>query len=111
MRIMAYTFHVDHIIPQSLGGTNDLSNLALACQPCNAAKHDTIRAYDPQTGQSVPLFNPRTQRWDDHFKWSKSFLYVRGRTPIGRATVRGLKMNSNLQRQARPYWHSAGLIP
>jgi len=30
--------HVDHIVPRSDGGTDDLSNLILACGPCNFAK-------------------------------------------------------------------------
>lgn len=29
---------VDHVIPRSLGGTNDPSNLVAACQDCNAGK-------------------------------------------------------------------------
>jgi hypothetical protein len=29
---------VDHVIPRSRGGSNDLGNLALACLPCNARK-------------------------------------------------------------------------
>lgn len=29
---------VDHVIPETLGGSNDPSNLVTACQPCNAGK-------------------------------------------------------------------------
>lgn len=29
---------VDHVIPRSQGGSNSLSNLVLACPPCNGAK-------------------------------------------------------------------------
>jgi len=31
-------FHVDHVIPRSAGGTDDLGNLVPACDACNAAK-------------------------------------------------------------------------
>lgn len=31
--------HVDHKIPLSRGGKNDISNIALACSKCNLSKH------------------------------------------------------------------------
>lgn len=33
-------FHIDHITPVSRGGSCDVSNLALACAPCNISKRD-----------------------------------------------------------------------
>jgi 5-methylcytosine-specific restriction endonuclease McrA len=30
-------FHIEHIIPLGFGGTNNLSNLCIACPPCNLA--------------------------------------------------------------------------
>jgi 5-methylcytosine-specific restriction endonuclease McrA len=29
---------LDHVVPRSQGGSNDVSNLVLACAPCNSAK-------------------------------------------------------------------------
>lgn len=34
--------HVDHRVPISRGGTNDIGNLCLACPPCNLKKHDKL---------------------------------------------------------------------
>lgn len=34
--------HVDHVIPVSKGGTNDLDNLVAACSTCNLAKSDKL---------------------------------------------------------------------
>src|SRR5262249_19268089 len=53
-------FPVDHVIPRSSGGPTDLANLALACPACNGHKWAHMTAFDPVTGETVPLFNPRT---------------------------------------------------
>lgn len=34
--------NVEHIIPMSAGGSNDYSNLVLACQPCNKEKGSKV---------------------------------------------------------------------
>lgn len=43
--------HVDHIIPRSLGGTNDLSNFQTLCSTCNLGKsnRDSTDLRKPQT--------------------------------------------------------------
>ena len=86
-------FHCEHIIPRNAGGKSMLTNLAWACPWCNTAKHVKTQARDPQTGQRVPLFNPRLKRWKRHFMWREDFLYIIGRTRTGRATVEALNMN------------------
>lgn len=87
-------FPIDHVIPRSLGGATDLSNLALACPSCNGHKWARVSAPDPLSGQPVPLFNPRTQVWSDHFGWSAvNPVLLEGLTPTGRATVAALQMN------------------
>jgi hypothetical protein len=87
-------FPVDHVIPRSSGGLTDLTNLALACPACNGHKWAHVTAFDPVTGEAVPLFNPRTQGWSDHFQWSEhSPVILEGKTAIGRATVIALQMN------------------
>ncbi|MBN4005840.1 MAG: HNH endonuclease [Nostoc sp. LPT] len=30
-----FQFSIDHILPRSVNGSEELDNLALACQPCN----------------------------------------------------------------------------
>ena len=34
--------HVDHILPRSEGGSNDMSNLVAACAECNLAKSNRL---------------------------------------------------------------------
>lgn len=35
-------FEVDHIIPVTRGGSHDLTNLCVACKPCNSSKGDRL---------------------------------------------------------------------
>ena len=85
------TFHIDHIIPKSVGGETIAENLALACVSCSLRKATRQNSIDPQTGREVPLYNPRSDDWHDHFKWEGE--YVNGMTQTGRATVTALNMN------------------
>lgn len=86
-------FHCDPVLPRKAAGKTDFSNLAWACPWCNTHKHTKTHAQDPQTGQQVPLFNPRRQKWQQHFVWSDDLLSIVGRTQTGRATVEALNMN------------------
>jgi 5-methylcytosine-specific restriction endonuclease McrA len=67
--VMAH-LEVEHIVPLAKGGTDDEANLWLACPICNGHKSDKTEAVDLETGATVPLFNPRTQAWVEHFAWS-----------------------------------------
>jgi len=85
------TFHIEHIIPRKHGGSDDPSNLALACDRCNAYKGSNLTGIDPDTGALIPLFSPRVHAWDDHFVLSD--VTIVGLTAMGRTTVRVLNMN------------------
>lgn len=86
-------FSIEHIMPRSKGGSDDPDNLAWACMGCNGTKYNETSAIDPITMETVPLYNPRTQNWSDHFQWSSTLTHVFGRTAIGRATVEKLSLN------------------
>jgi len=88
------TFHVDHVVPRAAGGPTTADNLAAACVSCSLRKGARQTATDPQSGQEVPLFNPRTQVWAEHFRWEGEA--VEPLTPTGRATVTALAMNRSL---------------
>lgn len=89
----AESFSVEHILPRILGGKTVAENLAYACQGCNSHKAIKTNAFDPVSEIVVPLFDPRTQNWNEHFAWSKNFIEIIGLTPTGRATVETLKLN------------------
>jgi hypothetical protein len=86
------TFHVEHIRAKQHGGLEDPENLALSCDRCNAFKGPNLTAIDPSTKTLVSLYNPRTQRWSEHFK--QVGFELAGLTDIGRATVTLLNMNA-----------------
>jgi hypothetical protein len=109
--VSGYRFHVEHIIPSVYGGSDTLGNRALACATCNLAKADKSNGTDPRTGVEVSLFNPRTQVWDEHFRWAKDRQTLLGRSPTGRATVVTLNMNSELYQEARRLWFETGWLP
>ncbi len=103
---------IEHVIPLAQGGSDDESNLWLACPLCNSHKSDKISAVDPETGESCSLFNPRTQRWADHFRWSEEGIRIVGLSAIGRATVIALHLSDDPDALAvRSYWVLAGWHP
>lgn len=109
-------FTLDHLMPQSLGGTDEENNLALACHRCNGRRYNFIDGTDPKTQAIVPLFDPRKNRWSEHFTWSADGQKILGLTSIGRATVDRLDMNDerhddgSIQR-ARRLWIRGGWHP
>lgn len=107
---------IDHIQPQSLGGSDDLNNLALACRRCNERRYNFITGIDPETKTEVALFNPRQQQWSDHFIWSADALRIIGKTSTGRATCNRLDLNDERREEpfiqnARQQWVAGGLHP
>ncbi|MCL4265946.1 MAG: HNH endonuclease [Anaerolineae bacterium] len=103
---------IEHIVPLSKGGTNEELNLWLACPICNRHKADQTEAVDPETNQIIPLFNPRSQRWHEHFAWSEGGLKIVGKTATGRATVMALYLADDPDALlVRSYWIQAGWHP
>lgn len=102
------TFHVDHVRPRREGGQTTLENLALACVSCSLRKGARIEAPDPETGELAKLYNPRWNRWEDHFEPD---IKIRGKTPTGRATVELLRMNRPLAISIREEEAAIGRYP
>jgi hypothetical protein len=71
-----------------------LDNLALTCPHCNAHKWTAADGTDPETVETAPLFHPRRDVWGDHFEWSVTRPgELIGKTPTGRVTILGLRIN------------------
>jgi hypothetical protein len=102
---------IEHLMPRALGGKDDEDNLWLACRMCNGYKGKQIKAIDPQTGQPAAIYNPRNQKWAEHFQWSEDGSMIVGLTPSGRATIEALQLNNPLALIVRLEWVSAGWHP
>jgi 5-methylcytosine-specific restriction endonuclease McrA len=111
MDVTGEEFTIDHIFPETRGGGDGFDNLCFCCFWCNVYKQAHIEGLDPRTKRLVPLFNPRTQRWDEHFRWSSTFTRVLGRTAVGRATVEVVRLNRPRLVRARKVWAHHGLHP
>lgn len=110
-RIIGQPLTIEHIIAIAKGGTSDILNLWLSCRRCNQFKGTQIEAIDPESGIVTPLFNPRTQRWREHFAWSTTATQIIGLSPYGRATIVALRMNNDDIVSARQLWVSVGWHP
>ncbi len=102
---------VDHILPEAAGGATEWGNLCLACTSCNEFKGKRTSARDPLTGEIAPLFDPRSQSWREHFRWSLDGGEIIGLTPTGRATAAALQMNYTDIVEARRRWAKVGWHP
>jgi hypothetical protein len=108
---MMSKLEIEHIIPRAQGGSNEESNLWLSCSLCNRYKGAQIVGVDPFDSAHVKLFNPRTQIWSEHFRWSPDGTHILGVTPTGRATVEALRLNNQLAVEVRSNWVLAGWHP
>ena len=106
---VAKTHEPDHIIPRKHGGPDEDDNLAWSCFICNKYKSSEVGAYDLETGELVPFFNPRSQLWDDHFLLDSGKIVPR--TATGRVTERIFQLNRPDRLEARNILTQAGLYP
>lgn len=103
------TFHVEHVIPRCLGGLTEIANLAWACPSCNLHKSNRVEARAPGAQVAVPFFNPRTDQWNEHFRWD-GFVVI-GQTQIGQATIDALQFNLDRRIKIRQAEALFGLFP
>ncbi len=102
-------FHVEHVRAKQHGGSENMSNLALAYDRCNLFKGPNLSAVDPLTQEIAFLFHPRGDAWNEHFKLQGAEIV--GLTPKGRATVNLLQMNVAKRVQLRAALIETNLFP
>jgi hypothetical protein len=92
---------VEHIISEKHGGATVEANLAFACVFCNRFKGSDVATMSQATGRLTRLFNPRTDRWVEHFRVDG--MRILGLSEVGQATATLLGFNHPdrvLERQA-----------
>jgi 5-methylcytosine-specific restriction endonuclease McrA len=103
------THHVEHIVAKQHGGSDDAENLALACHRCNLQKGPNLAGIDPVSGELVPLFHPRRDEWNNHFRLLE--VHIEGVTPTRRATVKVLAMNDARRLELRTELRARHRLP
>jgi 5-methylcytosine-specific restriction endonuclease McrA len=104
-----FRHQVDHIIADQHEGGDEPSNLALACSHCNLHKGPNIAGLDPATRELTRLYDPRRDRWREHFAWQGAVLV--GLTAVGRATIQVLAINDRDVVEAREALIGEGRFP
>ncbi len=83
---------IDHVISEKHGGLTGADNLAYACVFCNRGKGTDLGPIAESSGNFVRFFNPRVDRWSDHFRIIGD--RIEPLTETGEVTVRILDFNS-----------------
>lgn len=99
---------IDHVVAVKHGGEAVASNLAFSCKLCNQHKGTDLSSIDPQNGEIVRLYNPRTDVWSEHFELVDAEM--RAITAIGRVAVRLLQLNQIARVRERAALVAAGLL-
>jgi hypothetical protein len=84
---------VDHIISVKHGGVNEESNLAYACVFCNRHKGTDIGSILADRNKFTRFFNPRQDKWFDHFRLKGPL--IKPITDIGKVTATILRFNTS----------------
>ena len=84
-----YGCEVDHIISIKHGGSTAPDNLAYACALCNRAKGSDVGSI-ATSGEFTRFFDPRTDRWSEHFRLEGSAIHAL--TPVAEVTARILAL-------------------
>lgn len=105
----AFPHQVDHIVSRKHGGSSTLDNLAYACVICNRYKGSDVASIDPRSRNVVRLFDPRRDRWKEHFRLAAA--QIEPITNIGETTVRLLRFNAPERILERDLLQNLGRYP
>jgi hypothetical protein len=104
-----FPHQVDHFVSRKHGGPSILENLAFACVLCNRYKGSDLASLDSQTGELSRLFDPRNDRWTDHFHLQDAI--IEPVSTVGRVTIRLLRLNATERTAERQLLQELGRYP
>ena len=104
-----YTLQIDHVVSEKHGGHTQEDNLALACAVCNRTKGSDVGSVDWETGAFMRFYNPRTDRWREHFDLDEA--RITPLTDIARVTERLLQLNVRERLLEREILRAIGRYP
>jgi HNH endonuclease len=107
--LSAYDFHIEHIIGVQHGGPSSSNNLAYCCSVCNWKKGANIATILSFGGDLIPLFNPRTQHWFEHFQVNNGELIALSFS--AEATIKLLELNLPMKIEERYEIMLSGFYP
>jgi hypothetical protein len=107
--LSAYDFHIEHIIGIQHGGPSSSNNLAYCCAICNWKKGPNLATILSFGGELIPLFNPRTQSWFEHFQVDDGELIPLSLS--AEATIKLLELNLHFKIEERYEITIAGFYP
>ena len=105
---VGFPHQIDHIVSRKHGGSSYLGNLAYACVLCNRYKGTDIAATD-HLGELVRIFDPRRDKWKQHFRIEGPA--IQPLTSVGEATARLLRLNAAERVVERQFLQNLGLYP
>lgn len=103
-----YGCEIDHIISLKHGGSSEADNLAYSCALCNRSKGSDIGSIST-TGEFTRFFNPRTDRWKEHFLLEQAV--IRALTTVGEVTAHILEFNNSARIHEREEMIRFGKYP
>lgn len=104
-----FAFQVDHIISRKHEGSSDPTNLAFACPVCNRRKGSDLGTISRRTRALTRFFNPRADRWPEHF--SLNGPIIEPLSDIGDGTARIFGFNEEDRIVERQDLLAAGRYP
>jgi HNH endonuclease len=105
-------YHLEHVFPESLGWSDDVDTLALACPTCNYFKSNHLLGIDEEGSWRVGRYSIHGGTSGTNI--SSSILRPsnsKGKTNTGKGTVNRLRMNNSIQLEARRLWVELELYP